>query len=287
MTRYEESVSRNRGFVSEQEQSRLSNASVAIAGAGGDGGQVALILARLGVQRFRLADPEEFEVENLNRQVGSYVDTLGRNKAEAVADVIRRINPDAEVEVFSDGVTEDCIDEFVGGTDVVVDETEFTTPAIGVMIARAARGRSLPVSMGLNIGFGCLVTTFSPTGTTFESYLGLSETADLDEIALAEVGLDKWVPRLPAYAHEQTLRAVQTGKISAPSVSPGVAMAGGLLATEVFNVLTGRQAPVLAPRSIWMDAMERRARIIRNRSLSFNASAARLVLRSRRGKNVC
>lgn len=278
-------TSRNAGFVTTDEQQRLQASTVAIAGAGGDGGQVAVILARMGVGRFRLADPEVFEPENLNRQAGSNVTTLGRNKADAVGDVIRRINPDATIATFPEGVTDACVDEFVDGADLVIDETEFTLPAIGVMIARSCRARGITVAMGLNVGFGCLVTTFTPEGISFERYLGVSETDRLSAIAEREVPLNRWVPRLPSYAHRRTLEAVQQGHISAPSVAPGVALAGGVLATEAFNSLTRRRRPVLAPRSIWVDALERRLRVIRLRRLSYATSALRLTVRSRYGLN--
>lgn len=88
--------SRNLGFVSPCEQHQLGEALVAIAGVGGDGGLAAEMLARMGVQRFRLADPEVFSSENLNRQNGCDATTLGLNKAKVIADIIRRINPDAE-----------------------------------------------------------------------------------------------------------------------------------------------------------------------------------------------
>jgi len=119
-------VSRNTGLISAAEQQRLATATVAIAGVGGDGGLLAVTLARMGVRRFRLADPEVFEVENLNRQAASQTDTIGRNKAEAIAARLRAISDDVTAEVFSDGINPDNVDAFVEGCDLVVDETEYT-----------------------------------------------------------------------------------------------------------------------------------------------------------------
>ena len=47
-----------------------------------------------------------FEPSNINRQFAAYVDTLGVNKAEAVAAELRRINPDLSLRTFAEGVTE-------------------------------------------------------------------------------------------------------------------------------------------------------------------------------------
>ena len=82
---------RNLGFLNEREQETLANSSVAIAGAGGDGGMLAVQLARMGVGEFRLADPDPFEIENINRQAVCNDDTIGMNKADAVADYIYKI----------------------------------------------------------------------------------------------------------------------------------------------------------------------------------------------------
>jgi tRNA threonylcarbamoyladenosine dehydratase len=49
-------VSRNWGFITAEEQELLGAVKIAVAGAGGDGGLVALHLARLGLRHFAIAD---------------------------------------------------------------------------------------------------------------------------------------------------------------------------------------------------------------------------------------
>ena len=113
---------RNLGFMSEIEQEKLHESSVAIAGAGGDGGMLAVELARMGVGEIRLADPDTFETENINRQAVCTDETIGVNKSEAVGDYIQKINPDAKVIVQSRGITPDNVGEFVEGIVAVVGE---------------------------------------------------------------------------------------------------------------------------------------------------------------------
>jgi tRNA threonylcarbamoyladenosine dehydratase len=277
---------RNRGFVSAREQATLGAAHVAIAGVGGDGGQVAETLARLGVSSFALADPEDFEAENLNRQNTAFVDTIGRNKALVLSETVARVNPRARVDTYPEGVTSQNVARFVRSADLVIDETEYTRPEIAVRLARECRRQSVPLLTGLNVGFGCLVTSFLPAGgRTLERHLGLGEDAPLEAIAQATVPLGRWVPRLPDYVHETTLRLVEGGKIPAPSVAPGVAFVAGVVSIEAFNHLVGRRDPVLAPRCIWMDGLERRSRVIRFPVASFYGSLARVLWRSRLGLN--
>lgn len=276
---------RNLGFMSSAEQEKLNNATVAIAGAGGDGGMLAVQLARMGVGELRLADPDPFEAENINRQACCTVDTVDMNKAVAVGNYIDRINPDIKVSTFTDGVTEANIDTFIEGADLVIDETEFTLHGLGVMIARAAREEGIPNLMAMNIGFGTTVTSFDPKGKTFESLLGLNEKAPLDEIAAQEVDLSRWLAYLPPYADMAMFKRVAAGEESAPSVAPGVAIAAGTAAVQAFLHLTkdvgnNRPDPVYAPRVRMLDAYTGESRDIRNPLLSHYKYLAKMVVKN-------
>ncbi|MCE1228355.1 MAG: ThiF family adenylyltransferase, partial [Firmicutes bacterium] len=61
---YDRAFSRNLGLVSPEEQQRLRQCRVAIAGMGGVGGVEALTFARLGVGKFTIADADAFDVVN-------------------------------------------------------------------------------------------------------------------------------------------------------------------------------------------------------------------------------
>ena len=75
---------------------RLAEKRVAVLGLGSGGGFAALSLAMSGVRRFVLVDDDVLEAANLVRHVADdrY---LGVAKAEAVADLIRHRNPNAEI----------------------------------------------------------------------------------------------------------------------------------------------------------------------------------------------
>jgi molybdopterin/thiamine biosynthesis adenylyltransferase len=249
-------TARNRGIITDLQQYRLEKAVVAIAGCGGDGGQLAETLARMGVCNFRLADPEVFSVENLNRQAGCYHSTLGVNKAEVVAERIWDINPSASVKLYIDGVTESNLDLFLSGASIVADEMEYTEHRLAVMLAREARLLSIPNIMAMNVAFGCLVTSFHPNGLTVEEFLGINPDAPINEIASTPVSLDRWIPRLPGYAESDVVAKVASGEIPAPSVAVGVQLAAGYAAFEVLNYICNRRKPLAAPEVFWADAQE-------------------------------
>ena len=75
------------------------NTTVVLTGCGSVGSVAALELAREGVGRFLLCDPDVLEIHNICRhQLG--LESLGRYKVEALRERILRINPTASVTVF-------------------------------------------------------------------------------------------------------------------------------------------------------------------------------------------
>jgi tRNA A37 threonylcarbamoyladenosine dehydratase len=102
---YHEAFARHRGLIAAEEQERLRRSKVAIAGMGGVGGVHLITLARLGIGRFHVADPDRFDVANFNRQYGANTRNLGRDKAEVLADEARAINPELDLRVFESKVT--------------------------------------------------------------------------------------------------------------------------------------------------------------------------------------
>lgn len=136
MSFYETFTTRNIGFVSEAEQLRLSNATAFVCGTGGMGGACVQALVRAGIGRLVLADIDQFEVSNLNRQLFCFTDTIGQLKAEATRDLCLKINPGLSVTVFGAEWTSKA-NELVAEADVVVNGTDDLGASL--MLYRTAR----------------------------------------------------------------------------------------------------------------------------------------------------
>lgn len=85
------------GVLGQRE--RLAEVQAVLVGVGSLGGAVALALARAGVRRFVLIDPDVLSIENISRHIGTVRD-LGLPKVDVVKAAIRAINPEAEVEAI-------------------------------------------------------------------------------------------------------------------------------------------------------------------------------------------
>ena len=73
-------------------QVKLRGAKVAVAGLGGLGSNIAVMLARSGIGELLLVDFDVVDVTNLNRQM-YFISQLGKPKAEALPEILRQINP--------------------------------------------------------------------------------------------------------------------------------------------------------------------------------------------------
>ncbi|SKA93410.1 ThiF family protein [Agreia bicolorata] len=265
--------SRNYGFWSEAEQGALISSRVAIGGVGGDGFQLGVKLARMGVGSFSVADPEVFETENVNRVEGAKASTVGRAKVDVFRETVLDINPAATVDVWREGVTRDNTAEFMHGAHLVFDESELTRPEIGTMIARQARLQGIPDVLVMNVGFAAQVMSFAPLSAwTFERFMGLSASEDLDQISARSIDLSRCLPYIPPYTDLRSLVTLQddkTGDVSLPSISVGVDLASAIGSVQAFLHLTRgvssrrRRQPIWAPRMAYIDAYALKARIVR------------------------
>lgn len=290
MGNQEAAFQRNYGFWNEAEQLRLGNAKIAIAGVGGDGFQLGLKLAMMGVRNFSIADPEVFEIENSNRVVGASSSHIGKNKAEVFREMVTDMRPDAKVNVYTDGVNEDNVKEFMHGSNLVLDESELTHLELGTMIARTARGERIPDLLVMNIGFAAIATSFHPESVkNFEHIMGVPQGAPLDEVADMDVDFSRCLPYLPRYGDLRTLEAVKGGA-PLPSISPGVDVASAIGSTEAFLHLTSgagnrRRQPTWSPKFRYMDSYTGESGVIRTPRLAYYMGLAAVIGRSMFGLN--
>ena len=141
-------------------QQKLKAASALIVGAGGLGAPAALYLAAAGFGTILLADPDEVDVSNLQRQVIYASDDLGRPKVEAAADRLHALNPHVFVAGFNGAFTAETADELVDGVDLVLDGTDDFAVRYCVNDACVRHGK--PLVYGAVHRFEGQVSVFAP-----------------------------------------------------------------------------------------------------------------------------
>lgn len=105
-------------------QERLLCSRVLVVGLGGLGCPVAMYLAAAGVGTLLLADGDEVELSNLQRQIAHGNADIGINKAVSAAATIAALNPEVAVEVIAQQLTDAELPQLVHDVDLVVDATD-------------------------------------------------------------------------------------------------------------------------------------------------------------------
>src|SRR6185295_13662631 len=105
-------------------QKRLKNAKVLVIGAGGLGSPALLYLAAAGVGTLGIAEFDEVDESNLQRQVIHGQSDIGKAKAISARESIAEINPLVEVIVHNERLDNDNVLEVFRGYDLIVDGTD-------------------------------------------------------------------------------------------------------------------------------------------------------------------
>ena len=147
-------TARNQNLITKEEQEKFYNACVGIAGLS-VGSSLAFALALSGgAKKMKLADMDRLALSNTNRILAG-TDRLGMLKVEMAARTIYELNPYAEIELFSDGLTPDNIGKFFDGLDIVADEID--NLAVKCLIREEAKKRRIAVVMGADNGDNAVI----------------------------------------------------------------------------------------------------------------------------------
>lgn len=114
-------------------KAKLQAARVAVAGLGGLGSNIAVMLARSGVGHLKLVDFDKVDVTNLNRQMYG-IPHLGRFKTDAIRDILADINPYLDIETVCVTVTPENAAELFRDWPIVCEA--FDSPENKAMLVR-------------------------------------------------------------------------------------------------------------------------------------------------------
>ena len=233
---------RNRGKIDRPEQRRLFGSRIGVIGLS-VGNSAALTLCLEGIGgTFKLADFDTLSLSNLNR-LRAGVHQLGLNKTVIAARQMYEIDPYLDIEVYPDGLTDDTMDAFFAGIDLVVEECD--TPWVKIAAREQARDRRIPVVMDANDRGLLDIERFDlePDRPLLHGLLGDIKSRDLmvlspsEKVALilAMVDADRISPQLAA-----SIPQIGHTLSSWPQLASGVALGGALCAEAARRILLGR-----------------------------------------------
>lgn len=211
-----ERYTRNLITFSAEEQRVLFSSKAAVVGLGGLGGHLLEALARAGVGAINACDGDSFEPSNLNRQLLATENSLGLKKSEAAFELIRKINPAVFLDVRSDYLEGAQFEEFISGSDIVVD-------CLGGLKHRqqlkdAAAKAGIPMVTASVAGWAGIISTVYPGDVSPADFFGSND--GLEEV------------------------------LGTPS--PAISTAVGVQSAEVLKILSGKGAG-LAGKALMFD----------------------------------
>lgn len=141
-------------------QEKIAESKVFIAGAGGLGSPISLYLAAAGVGKIVIADNDEVELSNLNRQILHWERDLGRKKALSAREKLTEMNSDIVIVSTSEKIEDGNVSRLVGDADIIIDAMDnFPTR---YMLNKTALEKDIPFIHGAVHGFHGQATTVIP-----------------------------------------------------------------------------------------------------------------------------
>jgi len=198
---------RNRKIISIPEQIRLAKSRVAVVGSGGLGGNVILLLARMGIGHLVVIDHDVFDETNLNRQALSDIESIGQPKSERAAALVESINPAVEIDALQVEIDHSSAMKLFAGSDVIVDALDNIPDRF--VLEKAAKKLHIPLVHGALAGFDGQLMTIFPEDPGLKSIYGDGDVEKNDpERPGAVLGAPALTPSIVA-----TLQAMEVLKI--------------------------------------------------------------------------
>jgi adenylyltransferase/sulfurtransferase len=169
-------------------QQKLLSASALVIGAGGLGSPAALYLAAAGLGTIVLADGDDVDLTNLQRQILHTAESVGKPKTESGRAALARINPEVKVVPVQQRLGDDALDRLVASCTLVLDCSDnFATRHA---VNRACVRHRRPLVSGAAVRFDGQVSVFDLRNERSPCYHCLfPENAELEEMRCAVMGV--------------------------------------------------------------------------------------------------
>lgn len=137
-------------LLGKEKLTLLRQSNVLVVGLGGVGAYAAEMVVRAGVGRMTIVDADTVNETNINRQLVALHSTIGKSKAEVLANRLRDINPDIKLTVIQQYVKDEKTEELLDSEtfDYVVDAIDTLSPKVNLIKGALDGGIPLVSSMG-------------------------------------------------------------------------------------------------------------------------------------------
>ncbi len=235
---------RNRGVISSEVQEDIRNTRFIIFGVGSTGGDFATMIAQMGAENILIADMDQLDASNLNRQHGSFRD-IGKNKTDIVARRIWDINPYVNVEIFTKQITPIDVDKIIGENTslrriilLAMDDKDSI-----IEVHSKAKENSIPVFMATDIGHAAHLAIFDYSKSDTKIFNGKFSLDEAKKSSLLEfVAKFIKIKDLPN-EYLDAAKGMLKGELEViPQLTTASKKAGAKTVEEVISYFEGRKS---------------------------------------------
>ena len=142
-------LSRTELLIGKNALETLAKSHVMVVGLGGVGSFAAEFIARSGVGKMTIIDGDVVDPSNRNRQLPALATNHGLYKVDIMADRLKDINPELELNVIKDFINPEMVEKLLlVAPDYIIDAIDSITPKITFILQAYEKKISLVSSMG-------------------------------------------------------------------------------------------------------------------------------------------
>jgi len=242
-------TARNKNLINIIDQHIFQQTKVAIAGLSVGSNLARLSLLQGGTEKINLADNDVIGLSNLNRILAGVQD-LGRKKVEVLAEYLYEMNPYAQLGIFSSGVTQDNIEDFVriDGelVDIIIEEVDDIK--VKIELRQMADKYKIPVISITDNGDGVIadIELYGKDYTINDFNIRLSKFPPFTEVKNLSIGdktklIAKFIgPEWIDYWMLDSAREVGSKLYSWPQLGGAAVMSGVVGSFLIRAIISGR-----------------------------------------------
>lgn len=207
-------------------QQKLLDSTALIVGMGGLGSPIAMYLTAAGVGHLILADFDEVDLTNLQRQIIHYTEDIGKPKVDSAYETLQQINPEVTLTRFKQPLDENNLNDLVPQVDVVIDGCD--NFATRFAVNKACVLHKKPLVSGAAIRFEGQISVFPNNEADAPCYQCLYKDEGEEEQTCSENGV-----LAPVVGLIGSIQATEAIKVL---VNIGESLAGKLMVIDAFSM---------------------------------------------------
>ena len=227
----------NRIYLSNEEQSKIKDTRILLAGAGINS-VIAECALRFGFETITIVDGDKVRIEDLSRQNYTNADK-GKSKAECLCKRLLKINPEAKIRFINSEIDETNVYKLVANQDIAINALDFNSE-MPFVFDQVCSEHNIPVLHPYNFGWAGYLTIIKPGGYQLTE---LSKDYKNFELKMADYVVrygrfwnmpEKWLEEVVDTYHKQS----QDTPLSQLAVASWIT--AGYCVNAMFNLTTDK-----------------------------------------------